>query len=80
MKVIITGSTGMVGEGVLHEFLMHPKVFKNVLVINRRDFNVKHQKLKEIIHNPLFSDFSQIQNERWVIMLAFLCTGFLQLE
>ena len=61
MKVIITGSTGMVGEGVLHECLMHPEV-KNVLVINRRESNVKHQKLKEIIHKD-FSDFSQIQNE-----------------
>lgn len=73
MKVIITGSTGMVGEGVLHECLMHPKV-KNVLVINRRESNVKHQKLKEIIHKD-FSDFSQIQNELVGYDAAFLCMG-----
>lgn len=73
MRVIITGSTGMVGEGVLHECLIHPKV-KNVLVINRRECNVKHPKLIEIIHKD-FSDFSQIQNELVGYNAAFLCMG-----
>lgn len=73
MKIIITGSTGMVGEGVLHECLLHPKV-KNVLVINRRECNVKHPKLKEIIHKD-FSDFSQIQNELVGYDAGFLCMG-----
>jgi N-acetyl-gamma-glutamylphosphate reductase len=35
IKAIITGATGMVGEGVLQECLVHPDVEK-VLVINRR--------------------------------------------
>ncbi|HTB32199.1 MAG TPA: epimerase, partial [Bacteroidia bacterium] len=35
VRVVITGSTGMVGEGVLHECLMHPDV-EHVLVINRK--------------------------------------------
>jgi len=35
LRVIITGSTGMVGEGVLHECLLHPNV-EAVLVINRK--------------------------------------------
>ena len=48
IKAIITGATGMVGEGVLHECLNHPDV-ENVLVINRRSCNVQHPKLKEII-------------------------------
>ncbi|BCG60662.1 hypothetical protein PUR_40870 [Paenibacillus sp. URB8-2] len=26
IKVIVTGATGMVGEGVLHECLLHPEV------------------------------------------------------
>ena len=73
MNIIITGSTGMVGEGVLHECLLHPKV-KNVLVINRRECYVKHSKLKEIIHKD-FSDFSQIQNELVGYDTAFLCMG-----
>ena len=35
LKVIITGATGMVGEGVLHECLLSPDVEK-VLVVSRR--------------------------------------------
>ena len=48
IKAIITGSTGMVGEGVLHECLQHPDV-SEVLVINRKPCNVIHHKLNEII-------------------------------
>ena len=35
IKAIITGTTGMVGEGVLHECLNHPLV-EQVLVVNRK--------------------------------------------
>ena len=35
MKVILTGATGMVGEGVLHECLQHPNI-ETVLVVNRK--------------------------------------------
>ncbi len=49
IRAIITGSTGMVGEGVLHECLLSDEV-EQVLVINRKPCGVKHPKLKEIIH------------------------------
>jgi uncharacterized protein YbjT (DUF2867 family) len=73
IKAIITGSTGMVGEGVLHECLRHPEV-ESVLVINRRTCDVQHPKLKEIIHTD-FSDFSTIENELSGYNAAFLCMG-----
>jgi uncharacterized protein YbjT (DUF2867 family) len=73
IKVIITGSTGMVGEGVLHECLNHSEV-ESVLVINRRTCDVKHPKLKEIIHQD-FSDFSSIENELSEYNAAFFCMG-----
>jgi N-acetyl-gamma-glutamylphosphate reductase len=41
IKVIITGATGMVGEGVLMESLLHPDVEK-VLVINRKPCGVDY--------------------------------------
>ena len=44
IKAIITGVTGMVGEGVLHECLVHPDV-EAVLVINRKPCGVTHPKL-----------------------------------
>jgi N-acetyl-gamma-glutamylphosphate reductase len=49
IKTIITGATGMVGEGVLLECLDHPDV-EQVLVINRKPGGVSHPKLREIIH------------------------------
>jgi len=60
IKAIITGSTGMVGEGVLHECLNHPQV-DSVLVINRKPCGIEHEKLKEIIHKD-FLDISLIRN------------------
>ena len=48
IKAIITGSTGMVGEGVLHVCLNSQNV-ESVLVINRRPCEIVHPKLKEII-------------------------------
>ena len=45
IKAIITGATGMVGEGVLHECLQHPDV-ESVMLINRKPCGVSHPKLK----------------------------------
>lgn len=47
IRAIVTGSTGMVGEGVLHECLLHPLVTE-VLAVNRKPCGVTHSKLKEI--------------------------------
>jgi len=73
IKAIITGSTGMVGEGVLHECLLHPDV-ESVLVINRRPCMVQHQKLKEILHQD-FSDFSPIEKELTGYNAGYFCMG-----
>lgn len=73
IKAIITGSTGMVGEGVLHECLNNINV-SEVLVINRKPCGVHHPKLKEIIHSN-FYDFSKIKKELDGYNAAFLCLG-----
>ena len=73
IKAIITGSTGMVGEGVLHECLNHPKV-ESVLVINRKPCNVQHEKLKEIIHKD-FLDFSTIKDQLSCYNACYFCLG-----
>jgi uncharacterized protein YbjT (DUF2867 family) len=54
IRAIITGATGMVGEGVLLECLSHPGV-ERVLVINRKPGGVSHPKLREIIHSDFFN-------------------------
>jgi len=56
IKVIITGATGMVGEGVLFECLQNPTV-SEVLMVNRRSYAIQHPKLKEFV----VPDFLQIE-------------------
>ncbi|HSD63852.1 MAG TPA: hypothetical protein VLB50_08630 [Ignavibacteriaceae bacterium] len=73
LNTIITGSTGMVGEGVLHESLNHPEV-ESVLVINRRKCNVQHLKLKEILIDN-FYDLSSIENQLSGYNACFFCLG-----
>ena len=73
IKAIITGATGMVGEGVLNECLLHPQV-ESVLVINRRPCKVQHPKLREILHQD-FSDFSGLEKELTGCNAGFFCMG-----
>ncbi len=73
INVIITGSTGMVGKGVLFECLESEKVEK-VLVVNRRPLDVKHEKLKEIIHSD-FYDLSSISDQLSGYHACFFCLG-----
>ncbi|MEP7317271.1 MAG: NAD-dependent epimerase/dehydratase family protein [Panacibacter sp.] len=73
MKVILTGATGMVGEGVLHECMQHPSV-EGILVINRKPCGVVHSKLKEIIHSDFF-DISIIENQLTGYDACFFCLG-----
>ncbi|WP_438445387.1 NAD-dependent epimerase/dehydratase family protein [Gorillibacterium sp. sgz5001074] len=53
MNVILTGATGMVGEGVLHECLHSPEVGR-VLVLGRRSCGATHPKLQELVREDLF--------------------------
>jgi nucleoside-diphosphate-sugar epimerase len=73
IKVIITGATGMVGEGVLHECLQNQSV-EHILVINRKPCGVQHPKLKEIIHADFF-DLSAIENHLTGYNACFFCLG-----
>ena len=73
LNVVITGATGMVGEGVLMECLEHPQV-KSVLVIGRKPNGRTHPKLKEIVRADLF-DLSPIENELMGYNACFFCAG-----
>jgi hypothetical protein len=73
IKAIITGATGMVGEGVLLECLAHPLV-ESVLVINRKPGGVSHPKLKEIIHRDFF-DLAPITSQLAGYNACFFCLG-----
>lgn len=73
LNIIITGSTGMVGEGVLDECLKHPDV-ESVLVINRKPCNINHHKLHEIIHKDFF-DVTSIEDQLTGYNTCFFCLG-----
>lgn len=48
IKIILTGATGMVGEGVLLECLENPNV-SEILSVSRKPSGKKHAKLKEYL-------------------------------
>jgi uncharacterized protein YbjT (DUF2867 family) len=75
MKItaIVTGVTGMVGEGVLHECLQHPDVDR-VLVIGRKPSGISHPRVKEIIHSD-FHDLSSIEDHLRGYEACFFCLG-----
>ncbi len=73
MRIIITGSTGMVGKGVLLECLDDPGV-EQVLLINRNPIGLSHPKITEIIHKD-FADFTAIQDQMIGFDLCCHCMG-----
>ena len=73
MKVIITGSTGMVGKGVLLECLDSDKIDR-VMVVNRSPLDMSHPKLQEIMLADL-SDVESIREQLKGYDACFFCMG-----
>jgi uncharacterized protein YbjT (DUF2867 family) len=73
LKVLLTGATGMVGEGVLFEALKHPDV-GSVTVLGRRPCGVQHPKLKEIVHADFFN-LVPVDNQLAGFNACFFCLG-----
>lgn len=73
LNVLITGATGMVGEGVLHEALRHPGV-ERVTVIGRKTCGVQHPKLTEIVHADFFN-LTAVESKLTGLNACFFCLG-----
>lgn len=73
VRVIITGSTGMVGKGVLLECLENDNVSR-VLVINRSTIGLNHPKLEELLIED-FSGLNNFQNSLEGYNACFFCSG-----
>ena len=73
IKVIITGATGMVGEGVLFECLQNTAVAE-VLIINRRHYEMQHPKLKELLV-PDFFKLDAYADKIQSYDACFFCAG-----
>lgn len=73
LKVIITGSTGMIGKGVLLECLEDDRIAE-ALVINRNSLGMQHRKLKEVLL-PDFLHPETIQSQLQGYDAVFFCLG-----
>ena len=73
IRAIITGASGMVGEGVLIECLESSKV-EAVLVLGRKPCGITHPKLKEVLVKD-FTDLTVVENELKGYNACFFCAG-----
>ncbi|MEO5689641.1 MAG: NAD-dependent epimerase/dehydratase family protein [Burkholderiaceae bacterium] len=73
ISAIITGASGMVGEGVLLECLADARVSR-VLAVTRKPSGVRHPKLIELIHAD-FDDLTPIQAQLAGYDACFFCLG-----
>lgn len=73
MNVLLFGATGMVGQGVLRECLLDPRVAR-VLVIGRSSLGQQHPKLREIVRQNLF-DLSGLEADLATADACLFCLG-----
>ncbi len=73
LKVIITGATGMVGEGVLQECLVNPEV-ERVLIVNRKEYPLQHPKLSQAILSDI-QDIESIGEDLSSYNACYFCAG-----
>jgi hypothetical protein len=73
INAIITGATGMVGEGVLLECLDHSGI-ERILVLNRKPLGLTHPKLREIIVKDFFA-LELIAKDLTGYNACFFCLG-----
>jgi hypothetical protein len=73
LKVIVTGATGMVGEGVLLDCLDNPAI-SEVLVVGRRATGRSHAKLKEVLAEDFFN-LGPIEARLGGYDACFFCLG-----
>lgn len=72
-NILITGSTGMVGKGVLLECIDHSSI-SGINLINRRSVDIEHPKINEMIHGE-FQDFSGLSDSLRSLDACFFCLG-----
>lgn len=73
MNVLLFGATGMVGDGVLHECLIDPRI-ASVLAVGRSPLGVTHPKLRERRRTNFF-DYTDLTRELATIDACFFCLG-----
>ncbi|MBH8559914.1 NAD-dependent epimerase/dehydratase family protein [Hymenobacter negativus] len=73
LRVILTGATGMVGEGVLLECLANP-IVEHVLVLTRKPTGRTHAKMRELLV-PDLANLSDVESQLTGYNACFFCAG-----
>ena len=73
LRVILTGATGMVGEGVLLECLQSSAV-AHVLVLTRKPTGRTHPKMSELLV-PDLADLNAVKDQLTGYNACFFCAG-----
>ena len=73
MDVLLFGATGMVGEGVLHECLLDPRV-ERVTAVVRSTLNRTHPKLR-VLRRDDFFNYDDIASDLQRMDACFFCLG-----
>jgi uncharacterized protein YbjT (DUF2867 family) len=73
LRIILTGATGMVGEGVLLECLANPAVAQ-VLLVSRKAYPLQHAKLKQCLM-PDFFDLDAVTGDLADYDACLFCAG-----
>ena len=71
--ILITGSTGMIGKGLLLECIKSPKI-KSIILINRSPIDIQNPKINEIILKD-FLEIDSVKNQLVKIDACFHCLG-----
>ena len=73
MRVVIFGATGMVGQGVLRECLLDPRV-SEVVSVGRRPIGRTAAKLRELVRDDV-ADLGPVESELTGVDACFFCLG-----
>lgn len=73
MNILITGATGFIGKGVLHQTL-HAADVERVVVLGRSSTGVEHEKLTEILI-PDIMDAEDVADQLIGLDACFWCLG-----
>ena len=73
IKILITGATGLVGQGVLHEALLDPDV-ASIVLLGRHSTGCQDPRIKEVIVKD-FADLGAVEDELHGIDACLYCAG-----
>jgi uncharacterized protein YbjT (DUF2867 family) len=73
LRILLTGATGMVGEGVLHECVLDPNIAE-IVVLGRKPCGYSHPKITDLI-TPDLMNLSKIKSQLVGFDACMFCSG-----